>query len=64
MGGGEALGTILVVFNGCCLEEILFLLVRGVVWREVIRVLDEVFERKVERESKEENGCTLGVLKE
>lgn len=43
MGGGEALGRILVVFNGCCLEEILFLLVCGVVWREAIRgVLEKV----------------------
>jgi hypothetical protein len=64
MGGGEALGRILVVFNGCCLEDVIFLLVCGVVWREVVRgVLKEVFKKKVERESKEENGCTLEVLK-
>jgi len=37
----------------------------GVVWREVIRgVLEKVFEKKVERELKKENGCTLEVLKE
>jgi hypothetical protein len=47
MGGGEALGRILVVFNWCCLKEILFLLVCGVVWKEVVRgVLEEGFERK------------------
>jgi hypothetical protein len=47
MGNGEALGRILVVFNGCFLEEILFLLMCGVVWREVVKVvLEEVFKRK------------------
>jgi hypothetical protein len=47
MSGGEVLARILVVFNGCCLEDILNLLVCGVVWKEVVRgVLEEVFERK------------------
>jgi hypothetical protein len=60
MGGGEVLRRTFVVFNGCCLEEIIFLLVHGMVWREVVRgVLEEVFERKRLKGSQKKKMVTL-----